>query len=472
MYVNRSLNFANIRLIGFDMDHTLAPYNRETFEALAFQETLAKFIESGYPEELSRLEFRSNSVIRGLLVDRERGNVLKVDGHKYVKSAYHGYQKLSKEERNNLYNRTSFKAEKFLSVDTFFALSEVQLFVEIVDFMRKNPNRIQKSFLEVYHDLREFIDLSHRDGSIKTKVLANPEKYILKDKYLATALVRQLDAGKSLFLLTNSRYEYTDHIMSYVLDGAHEEFSNWKDYWDHMIVGSGKPGFFLGSQPFFEVIENSDYLKLHEGNLQKQKIYHGGNAKLFQKLAGYRGDEILYIGDHIYGDIIQSKGALNWRTLLIVEELEEELPKLEFNRPLLNEINQKVQQRETIDEGLQKTRSIMAANSRRAEKSRESGNQRKAEALEVENEKLYQRFSTQKQKLDLLESEIANLVTKREHSIHPVWGDLMKVGLERSRFAHQVSSYACLYTSRVSNLRFYSPYKRFISFHEVLPHEE
>ena len=40
IFVNRSLNMANIKTIGFDMDHTLITYNRENFEALAFRETL------------------------------------------------------------------------------------------------------------------------------------------------------------------------------------------------------------------------------------------------------------------------------------------------------------------------------------------------------------------------------------------------------------------------------------------------
>ncbi len=35
---------------------------------------------------------------------------------------------------------------------------------------------------------------------------------------------------------------------------------------------------------------------------------------------------------------------------------------------------------------------------------------------------------------------------------HPVWGQLFKAGHQDSRFAQQVSSYACIYTSRPSNL--------------------
>ena len=75
IYTNRSLNMESIKSIGFDMDHTLAVYNREKFESLAFRATVKKFIEAGYPKELSKLKFDPNFVIRGLLVDRERGNL-------------------------------------------------------------------------------------------------------------------------------------------------------------------------------------------------------------------------------------------------------------------------------------------------------------------------------------------------------------------------------------------------------------
>ena len=66
-------------------------------------------------------------------------------------------------------------------------------------------------------------------------------------------------------------------------------------------------------------------------------------------------------------------------------------------------------------------------------------------------------------------TQIRQMIEERQAAVHPVWGELMKVGLERSRFANQVAEYACLYTSSVTNLRFYSPFKRFSSTHDLLP---
>jgi 5'-nucleotidase len=471
MYVNRSLNMERIKAIGFDMDHTLLMYNREAFESLAFRETLNKFIEAGYPEELSELQFKPNFLIRGLLVDMDRGNLLKVDGHKYVKTAFHGTRLLDKSTRHQTYNSESFKAQEFLSVDTFFALSEVQLFVEIVDFMDAHPNKIKKTYREVYSDLRKFIDLSHADGSIKNLVMANPAQFARKDKYLSTALMRLLDGGKSLFLLTNSGWDYTNRMMSYILNGEHEEFPDWQDYFDCTIVSSGKPGFFTGSQPFLEVMTDSGLLKPHTGTLIKNRVYQGGNAGLFQKITKFKGDEILYVGDHIFGDIMQSKGKLNWRTLLVVEELEHELESLEKIKPIFQEIQHRTHERESLDEEIQKTRSKLMSVQRHLKISLRDGDSKKAHHLEKELDKFAAKIDEKSPILAKLDNDIKELLAKKETSLHPIWGELMKVGLERSRFAYQVEGFACVYTSRVSNLRFYSPQKRFSSFHDILPHD-
>lgn len=35
--------------------------------------------------------------------------------------------------------------------------------------------------------------------------------------------------------------------------------------------------------------------------------------------------QVLYVGDHIYGDIVKAKKGVGWRTMLVVPELEVEL---------------------------------------------------------------------------------------------------------------------------------------------------
>ena len=51
------------------------------------------------------------------------------------------------------------------------------------------------------------------------------------------------------------------------------------------------------------------------------------------------------------------------------------------------------------------------------------------------------------------------LLAEHHARFHHVWGQLLKTGYQNSRFAHQVERFACLYTSHVSNMCFYSPDK-------------
>ncbi len=46
-------------------------------------------------------------MVRGLTIDKQRGNILKIDRHKYVKIAYHGFRELSRAERRAIYSNTN-----------------------------------------------------------------------------------------------------------------------------------------------------------------------------------------------------------------------------------------------------------------------------------------------------------------------------------------------------------------------------
>lgn len=64
-------------------DYTLAQYKPEAFEHLAYSQTIDKLTTCfGYPAELHELAFDWQYMMRGLTIDKKRGNVIKVDRHK------------------------------------------------------------------------------------------------------------------------------------------------------------------------------------------------------------------------------------------------------------------------------------------------------------------------------------------------------------------------------------------------------
>lgn len=50
-----------------------------------------------------------------------------------------------------------------------------------------------------------------------------------------------------------------------------------------------------------------------------------GSCDVFTELIGAKGKDVLYVGDHIFGDILKSKKIRGWRTFLVVPELVQEL---------------------------------------------------------------------------------------------------------------------------------------------------
>ena len=59
--------------------------------------------------------------------------------------------------------------------------------------------------------------------------------------------------------------------------------------------------------------------------LHENAVYSGGSSEILSKLVGAKGKDVLYVGDHIFGDVVKSKKIRGWRTFLIVPELNDEV---------------------------------------------------------------------------------------------------------------------------------------------------
>ncbi len=468
IFCNRTLNMKSIKAIGFDMDYTLALYKPETFEKLAYIETLKKLVELGYSKDILNWEFDHTYMIRGLVLDKIRGNVLKMDRHRYVKVAYHGFKELSREERRKLYdieNVISYEEPNFALIDTLFSLAEAFLFIQLVDFKDKSEKLNHKTYYDIYIDVRKSIDLCHRDGSIKNKVSENPEKYINRDPNLGSILNDLKLSGRKIFIVTNSLWDYTNIVMNYVCLNNKKNLSHeWLEYFDLVITGSQKPSFFMGKNPIYAVdlntclLKNIDFLTLSKKEVLETNVFQGGHFKLLYDILGIKaGSEILYIGDHIYGDILRSKKEIGWRTMLVIEELEKEIKAI-----------QNLKDQYDLCDSLNKKRVHL-------ENEFERYHILEKEAQKNENSEKQEEINKKIKKIgyDLLKlKEIEKKEIKNYHqNLHPTWGELMKTGRQNSRFAAQVENYACLYTSKLTNLIHYGPHKNFRAVRDFMPHD-
>ncbi|MED6222153.1 hypothetical protein PIB30_061693 [Stylosanthes scabra] len=93
VFCSRTLNLRSISAIGYDMDYTLVQYNVMAWEGRAYDYCMENLRNMGYP--VDGLEFDPDLVIRGLVIDKEKGNLVKADRFGYIKRAMHGTKMLS-----------------------------------------------------------------------------------------------------------------------------------------------------------------------------------------------------------------------------------------------------------------------------------------------------------------------------------------------------------------------------------------
>ena len=462
VFVNRNLRMGSIGAIGFDLDHTLAHYRGPAVEELAYRLASRRLVERGYPEELLAAAYDRRFVIRGLVIDKRRGNILKMDYHNYVARGYHGFRQLRPEERKAAYRsgRVRMSSEAYVTVDTLFHLPEVYLYVVLVDLLEKQGKK--RSYTKLYQHVRESIDSVHGDHSLKREILADLGKFVRKDHRLGETLEEMRRVGKKLFLLTNSEGYYTDAVLSFLLDREGEEPRDWRDLFDVIIVDAAKPGFFTAPEgerkPRKVEMEGTD-----------TQAFSGGNARFLEREIGFGGDQILYFGDHTYGDILRSKKNLGWRTAMVVEELQEELAVSRSLVPQLEELSHWKALRSVLESDVSSLEMEIRKVERRIDSANGKGEgagklARRRESLELRREEVV----TELKQVKRMTSDLGERVNK---TYNPYWGPIFREGQETSRFGHQVKDFACLYMTSVSNILHYTPHHYFRSAVERMPHE-
>jgi hypothetical protein len=189
-------------------------------------------------------------------------------------------------------------------------------------------------------------------------------------------------------------------------------------------------------------------------------------------LTGWASHRVLYVGDHIYGDILKSKKSSSWHTCMILQELPREIRcaeelrgRLELSKQLEGELvelsDQLLYKHQTLHhvEELLGPRSLGDLGPEILQQLHQAH-----EGLAVVAGRLGERRRELIQKLRGLDHEVES------HS-NPYWGLTLKAGNEQTLFASQVELYADLYTSAVHNLLSYPPNPMFRAPRPVMPHE-
>nr|ACG28698.1 5-nucleotidase [Zea mays]ACG30586.1 5-nucleotidase [Zea mays] len=450
------------------MDYTLIHYNVMAWEGRAYDYGMDNLKSMGFP--VDDLKFDPDLVIRGLVIDKEKGNLVKADRFGYIKRAMHGTQMLSTRAVSEIYGRELVDLRKEIRwefLNTLFSVSEAVMFMQMVDKLDQGLVPAELGPLDykgLYNAVSKALFRAHVEGQLKREIMAEPDRFVEPDPELPLALLDQKEAGKKLLLITNSDFHYTNKMMNHAFNRFLPNDVGWRDLFEMVIVSARKPEFFQLSHPLYEVVTDDGLMrpcfKVNSGGL-----YSGGSAQMVEKSLDIHGDEILYVGDHIYTDVSQSKVHLRWRTALICRELEDEFNALVKSHDQKEKLVTLIQQKEIVGDLFNQLRLALQRRS----------NSRPAQTLAatcMDDQELTESMQKLLIVMQRLDEKIGPMLEADGELFNKRWGWLSRAGLwDKSHLTRQIEKYADIYTSRVSNFLHYTPFMYFQSQEQTLAHD-
>jgi hypothetical protein len=171
--------------------------------------------------------------------------------------------------------------------------------------------------------------------------------------------------------------------------------------------------------------------------------------------------------------MLRSRKSSTWRTAMILQEMEQEIVVHDRMAPSLARLDDLERQLRHLDAEIADKQLVL----RSLQKLEEPGTKPAISEGRTPDE-IAAAKRTVKELLDKLRAELrasmaehTRLEAELDAAFNPHWGPLFREGNEISKFGEQVEAYACLYTSRVSNFRFYSPNRHFRGPRDRMPHE-
>ncbi len=456
LFCNRTLNLRGVKAIGYDMDYTLIHYYVDQWEEAAFVHARRYLEGLGWP--VDDLVFDPSAFTLGLTFDLDLGNIVKATRFGYVMRAQHGARLLDFDQQRHTYfgTVTDLSEDRFEFMNTLFELSRAALWTQLVEVHDRNALPGIATYAQLYRVIDDALAAAHLEGALKSAIIADPDRFVALDPTTVETLRDQRLAGKELLLITNSEWAYTQQMMSWAFDRYMPDGETWRDLFDIVIVSAAKPRFFSEKGPIYRIVDTErGLLEPHRGLLERGEIYHGGNASMVEDSLSHDPSQHLYVGDHLFGDVHVTKDLLRWRTCLIARELEAEV--------------------EAACEFADHEHRLEAMMAEKIELERVHSRLRLARRRRVVSGLPHDRVDSEVEAagraIAAIDDKIAPMAKAAAEQGNPIWGPLMRAGVDKSLFARQVEKYADVYTSRVSNFAAETPYAYLRAARGSLPHD-
>jgi phosphoglycolate phosphatase-like HAD superfamily hydrolase len=129
-------------------------------------------------------------------------------------------------------------------------------------------------------------------------ILADLDRFISpSSSSLADTLAQLKQAGKKLFLCTNSGFDYSARVLAHALSPSRCEAS---ELFDVVVCSANKPDFFFSKKPFRQWRTDMgapSTVPVHR--LCKGEVYIQGSAYALRIATGWQGHDVLYLGDNL-----------------------------------------------------------------------------------------------------------------------------------------------------------------------------
>ena len=340
-----TFKFLDYDCIGFDLDHTLLRYKITNLVHLVY-ELLANYLvtERGYsPKYLSRpLEDKDLDFMqKGLFLDFQKGNILRITADGIIQRASHGTNLLSIEKIKEIYPEQRWEVTdafcndmlstwngplslKMRSLLDYFDISASLIFARLIDTLDEEqegplneynvwPDMLD-GLIEMYNKDHFKLDRGHFFPSLKR----NPAKYIHKCSENTISWLQELKKHRVTFLITGSNVDFIDFIATHALG------EDWKSLFDITVCFAKKPGFFTNEHPFLRATNNEVGDIVEVKDLKRGEIYSQGNWKGLVEFLGYISEKskprCIYVGDNLLQDIYVPDAYAQCDTVAVTEE--------------------------------------------------------------------------------------------------------------------------------------------------------
>lgn len=257
-------------VVGFDADHCIVKYNNKELVKFLVKIELAEFAEMGWPKAIEDFDYENDleMCLNASIFDIDNGLVIKLAKGQEVINAMKGMRKLTRAEIEGIYgsppvyksyqwpNTTHLHAGKgaYWVFLTYFDTPKVAVVLKAVELIERGlmPG---KSYFDIASDMRSmvykhYVHFNEREvypiaeyGKYFCEVVKDPKRYIQYQPELRSSLARLRQAGKKVFLGTNSHTEYANVIMTATLG------DDWRSFFDVICCACRKPLFFWDQKP-------------------------------------------------------------------------------------------------------------------------------------------------------------------------------------------------------------------------------